>query len=738
MRRHTEPPVAMRSGSLLAFVTYAVVAVVYTHPLLMQSTRQIANDRFDPVLNASILWWNSTTIPFTPAWWTPPHYYPSRDVAAFTENLVGLLPVSAPLQWLTDDAILTYNLTFLLTWPLSGLTAFLLVRRMTGRSDAAFVGGLVFAFAPYRISQMGHLQVLACFWFPLTLFALHAYVDERRTRWLVLFGAAWLLQSWTNGYFLLFGGLIIAGWILYFCTTAERRTLIVPIAAAWIVSSLPLLGTLLKYRAVHEAYALERPYDAIVAFSAQPSAWGQISNLSSYWPRWLKDVDPETNLFPGLTALTLVIVAGVSSWLTARSTDPDDRRHPGFARAAGAAAVLFAAVVTATLILGPWRLALPGIAIRNSTIDRPLMLAALAAVFYLALSPHLKRTLAARPPFVFYTSAVVGVFFLSMGPEIRLGRSVLMESAPYSWLLWLPGFNGLRVPPRFWMLGMLCLGAAAGLAFARLAPRARSARVALLLVVSAGVLLDGWLKEMPTGNPPERWTRVEPPNRERALIELPLGPYFDAAATFRAVGHRRRVVNGVSGYDPPHYAPLQTALNDRDVSVLTALAAVGPLDVVVDTRSEGEWYRYVASVPGARQIQQDGHRILFALPDSPPLAEDGPMLVRRTLTDGERDQPSVDLGSVRHIGSLVLVANGKRESLRSVVAVEVSDDESPWREVWRGSTMGLIVVGEMLSPHGTTIAVPINASARRVRLRRLDSGGSWPLDEIRVHAPAGA
>lgn len=729
----------MKRAALLAFVIYAAIAVAYTHPLLMQATEQIANDRFDPVLNASILWWNATTIPFSPAWWTPPHYYPSRDVAAFTENLVGLLPVSGPLQWLTDDAILTYNLTFLLTWPLSGLTAFLLVRRMTGRADAAFVGGLVFAFAPYRISQMGHLQVLACFWFPLTLFALHAYVEERRARWLVLFGTAWLLQSWTNGYFLLFGGLIIAGWILFFCTMAGARRLMVPIGAAWIVSSLPLLATLLKYRAVHESYGLERPYDAIVAFSAQPSAWARTSNLASFWPRWLKDVDPETNLFPGLTALALVIVAGLASWLTTPSSADDARRwHPRLARAAGVAAVVFGCVVAATLAFGPWRISLPGIPIRTSSIDRPLLMAGLAMCAYIAMSPQVRRTLARRPPLVFYTASVVSVFFLSMGPEIRSGRSVLMENAPYSWLLWLPGFNGLRVPPRFWMLGMLCLGAAAGLAFARLAPRGRPARTALLVAVSAGVLLDGWLKEMPTGNPPERWTRVEPPNRERALIELPLGPYFDAAATFRAVGHRRRVVNGVSGYDPPHYAPLQTALNDKDVSVLTALASLGPLDVVVDTRPGGEWHRFVASVPGATEIQQDAHRILFALPDAPRLAAEGPVLVRRTLADGERDEPSIDLGSVRRMGSLVLVANGKRESLRGVVAVDVSDDESTWREVWRGSTMGLIVVGEMQNPHGMTIGIPIDASARRVRLRRLDAGGSWPLDEIRVHAPAGA
>lgn len=725
-------------GSLLAFAIYALLAVVYTHPLWLNATGQIANDRFDPVLNASILWWNATTVPFTAAWWTPPHYYPSEGIAAFTENLVGLLPISGPLQWLTNDAILTYNLTFLLTWPLSGLTTFLLVRRLTDRADAAFLAGLVFAFAPYRISQMGHLQVLACFWFPVVLLALHGYREERRARWLVVFGLAWMLQSWTNGYFLLFGGLIIGAWIAYFCTTAAHLRVIVPIVAAWGTSSLPVLASLLKYRSVHQAYELERPYDAIVAFSAQPSAWWHVSNLASFWPRWLPDVNPETNLFPGVTALLLVVAAAIAGWISLGSSDGDLHRRWRIAGVvAGVLALLSGAVVVATLVLGPWRAGLPGISLRNSTLERPLLLGAVALVVYVLCSSRGRHVLATRPAFVFYTIAVGAIFFLSMGPEIRVGRSLLLEHAPYSWLLWIPGFSGLRVPPRFWMLGMLCLGVAAGLGYARLTAGSSAVRTAVLVCATAGVLIDGWLKEMPTGNPPERWTRVEPRNRERALIELPLGPDFDAAATFRAVGHRRRVVNGVSGYDPPHYAPLQTALNAKDPSLLPSLASLGPMDVVVDTRAEGDWERYVASVPGVKQIHRDGERILFELPAT-PAAVIGDVLAAKQLGEADREEPVVDLGALRPAGALVLVANGRREGLRSVVAVEVSEDGSTWRQVWSGSTMGVIVVGEMQDPNGSAITIPINASARRVRVRRIDSPGAWPLDEIRVHAPAGA
>ena len=92
---------------------------------------------------------------------------------AYSEHLLGLLPIAAPLQWLTGSPVVSYNVTFLLTFVLSGAAAYILGRELTGRRAAAWIAGLAYAFAPYRMSQIAHLQVLASFWMPLALAALH-------------------------------------------------------------------------------------------------------------------------------------------------------------------------------------------------------------------------------------------------------------------------------------------------------------------------------------------------------------------------------------------------------------------------------------------------------------------------------------------------------------------------------------------------------------------------------------
>ena len=59
------------------FCVYVIVGAVYTLPVLPLGATHIASDPYDPILNASILWWNATVIPFTAGWWNPPYYHPT-------------------------------------------------------------------------------------------------------------------------------------------------------------------------------------------------------------------------------------------------------------------------------------------------------------------------------------------------------------------------------------------------------------------------------------------------------------------------------------------------------------------------------------------------------------------------------------------------------------------------------------------------------------------------------------
>ncbi|HEU4787966.1 MAG TPA: hypothetical protein VFS57_11165, partial [Gemmatimonadaceae bacterium] len=53
----------------VAFLAYAVLAVVVSWPLAVHLWDRVPHDAGDPVLNTWIVWWNAHALPFTSTWW---------------------------------------------------------------------------------------------------------------------------------------------------------------------------------------------------------------------------------------------------------------------------------------------------------------------------------------------------------------------------------------------------------------------------------------------------------------------------------------------------------------------------------------------------------------------------------------------------------------------------------------------------------------------------------------------
>ncbi|PYQ78032.1 MAG: hypothetical protein DMG01_12790 [Acidobacteria bacterium] len=163
-----------------ATAAYAALTIAFTWPLGAGLARDVPSDFGDPLLNAWILAWDATHL--GRGWWNANIFHPHRLALAYSEHLLPQAIQIVPVYALTKNPILCYNLLFLSTFVLSGLGMFLLARELTGARAAAFVAGLAFAFAPYRIASLPHLQVLSSAWMP--------FAAGRRRGWRRTFRAA--------------------------------------------------------------------------------------------------------------------------------------------------------------------------------------------------------------------------------------------------------------------------------------------------------------------------------------------------------------------------------------------------------------------------------------------------------------------------------------------------------------------------------------------------------------------
>ncbi len=178
---------------LLAALAAVAVAVLVTWPLILHLPSRIAPDLGDPVRTAWQVAWVGHALVHDPLHlWNANAFYPHPLSLAFSDSLLGYGPVS----WIgtgTVAALVRYNLLFLFAWSLCFFGAYLLARELGLRRIAAAAAGLAFAYAPYRVTEAGHLHVISSGGIPLALFLLlRGYRRESR----VLVGAGWLVSAW--------------------------------------------------------------------------------------------------------------------------------------------------------------------------------------------------------------------------------------------------------------------------------------------------------------------------------------------------------------------------------------------------------------------------------------------------------------------------------------------------------------------------------------------------------------
>src|SRR5437868_4203644 len=216
-----------------------------TYPQVLHLTDTVHDDG-DPLLNAWALAWVAHQLPRAPAHVFDANiFYPERRTLAFSETLIVPAAIAAPLHWIGVGPLLVYNLVFLSGFIVSGVGVALLVRSLTGSAAAGIIGGIVFAFLPYRIDHYPHLQLQQTQCLPFAFWAFHRLLQTGRLRDGVLFGvftAGQVLSCMYYGLFLVPYMAVVCGVMLAASRSMskERLTALVVAGAIALIAVIPV------------------------------------------------------------------------------------------------------------------------------------------------------------------------------------------------------------------------------------------------------------------------------------------------------------------------------------------------------------------------------------------------------------------------------------------------------------------------------------------------------------------
>jgi len=148
-------------------------------------------------------------------------FYPSGHAILGSEHALGTLPTFAPVWAVTGNPILAFNLHLLASVALSGLAMHVLVRRWTDREGAAYVAGIAFTAAPWRLNMWAvGPHILVTPYLPLVALFLDEVLRAPTRRSVVLGAGALAMQvacSYYLGYvaFALAAGLVSADLVVF-------------------------------------------------------------------------------------------------------------------------------------------------------------------------------------------------------------------------------------------------------------------------------------------------------------------------------------------------------------------------------------------------------------------------------------------------------------------------------------------------------------------------------------------
>lgn len=206
----------------LVFLLYSLITAIVNYPLLTRlssATYGYVGDNYGYLWQ---LWW----------WRETPR-------VLIDGNLTPLLgaPQGAPINYYFYEPLLifvgriltlavnyfaAFNILLLLTFPLAGLTTFILVKKLTESIPAALISGMIFAFCPYHFwHSYAHFSLAQTQWLPVFLLAL------------ILFSQLAEVPSFSKRHFL-YWLFLLGAYELVLCTCFIYGVMALILAVVWL------------------------------------------------------------------------------------------------------------------------------------------------------------------------------------------------------------------------------------------------------------------------------------------------------------------------------------------------------------------------------------------------------------------------------------------------------------------------------------------------------------------------
>lgn len=563
-----QSPSALSPRSIvLVLVLFLVLTLLFTWPLSLHLGTQIIG----PFLgdNLEYLW---------KIWWVehalldlgqspllqPDLFYPFGYPLAYGEITPIHTYLGIPITALLGPVV-TYNMFTLASFVLSGMFTFFFVHQLTESTPAGIIGGIIFAFCPYRMARIaGNLPLIDTQWLPLLFLFIERFVRRRRWTDAGLAGLSFAASSLSSWYHTAMLAVLVPTYLLIRVKGWEklgwkswfRAGIIFGITAFG-----PILPFLLPYLEVQQAGEAQVPLEQAAFWSASLTDFLLPNPRHFLWGKW---VQSRLALYPKGMPYEFLLSWGIVPTILA---------FFGWKRGSQRGWGRWILIVL-LLSLGPV-FTLFG---RLITIPAP---ASIAELVNNALDWLGRHSLVREP------------YNLTKASRIALPLPALL-------LRWyLPGLAGMRSWGRFAIVAVLGIAVLGGTGVAvflqdelekRPDPKRHGWRWGLTGILAGLVLFELYTGPQalisPGSRPVDEWLAAQP--EQVTIIQMPLVAALSGPQMYYSMHHQQRVASGYGTYLPilfeQQYPELSDFPSDQALATLAQWGGQGVHLVLIDEK----------------------------------------------------------------------------------------------------------------------------------------------------------
>lgn len=536
---------------LVALLT-GTISLAITWPLVLRFDTDLPGWPGDNFAFLYKFWWFRTALVVQHRWpfFDPNTFVPfGFNLGQGEPTLANTLPGVLVGSLLNDTA--AYNTMALLSFVVSGLGGYLLVREISGSRAAGLLGCAAFAFCPYRMAQLaGHIQMLGTGWIAFSFFFAERALKTGRWQQGALAGVALGLAALSAWYYAFMTALVLGLYLLVRLWSLRRTFSVASVVRpglAALVALLVLSGPVaLPSLALWAQGGLSHSEKASDEASASPLDYVIPNALHPVWGEPFMRAHAGQNIIEDLLYVGVVtVVITIAGFILARRRRIRIDGSPGRA---------WATVLVTSLVLS-FGLTLHGLG-GQITADGP----------------------------------------------IPLPGRLLFD--------WLPLFSSMRAYARFGLMAMLALVVLMGIAWSIIVGAVGKRANWLTLLVLACLLADFWAAPYAWGT-----TRVAPTQAAMflasappgAVMQMPLRSALSGPALYAEVNYGKPIAYGYDTFEPSGWRAARPALlNFPHDDCLDVLAGWGVRYLVVSANAYGsDWpgtLAFLGSLPRLRHM----------------------------------------------------------------------------------------------------------------------------------------